>query len=211
MGIIDEIKERVSMEDLLSLYNIHKVRGTNIYKCFSHTDNHPSASIIKNANKFHCFVCNKTWDIFDVVSEIENCSLTQAIKIIDTKMGLNIARQLSEEEKKEFEDLQRQRKKNRELKELRERWELEVRNNLTAKLKLLDNLEHCLHPTRGEVRLNKWEDSTIYFTVLKEQERLETLYDLLYNTDSPDNIYYYNYGTNKTQIYARIKSGEIKI
>lgn len=211
MPIIDEIKDRVKMSDLLSAYGIERTRGTNIYKCPFHGDKHPSAIIVKNSDKFHCFVCNQSWDIFDVVQKFENCDFPTAIKICDNKMGLGIARTLTKAEKEELFFLQLERQREKDLKAQEEQWQREIRNRLTEKLRLYEALEAKLCPTIDEMANGRWIVDDAYFKVIKEQERLETLYNLLYSTDAPENTYYYLYGTDRKAIYERIKLGQIKI
>lgn len=54
MDILEEIKSRVTMRDVLSFYGIYPIRGNNIYRCFVHNDKKPSANIIKGSEVFHC-------------------------------------------------------------------------------------------------------------------------------------------------------------
>lgn len=211
MPIIDDIKDRVKMADLLNAYGIAPKRGTNIYCCVFHHDKHPSANIIKGSDRFQCFVCGRTWDIFDFVQEYEHCDLSTAIKQIDRKMGLNLTRTMTNAERKELERAEEERKRERSERLKRKAWELNVRNRITARLQFYDDVEYRLRPYWHEVATAEWKVGNLYSHVLKEQERLETLYDLLYGTDYPDNTYFYLYGTDKTKIYERIAKGEIKI
>ena len=56
MNIIEEMKNRVSMRELLESYGIYPHRGRNIYRCLSHSpDKNPSAGMTKDEQKFHCF------------------------------------------------------------------------------------------------------------------------------------------------------------
>ena len=95
MNIIDDIRERVSMLDVLQLYGQYPVRGRNNYRCFAHQDNHPSAGLTKSGDKFHCFSCNYTGNIFDVVQHFEKCDLKTAMRILDYKFNLGLYRQLT--------------------------------------------------------------------------------------------------------------------
>ena len=103
MNIIEEIKARVKMTDVLSLYGVHPFRGTNIYKCIVHQpDKKPSANINKQNGKFHCFACGWTGDIFDIVKHFEGCDTKKAMQIVDERFGLSLWKELTPKEKREL-------------------------------------------------------------------------------------------------------------
>ncbi len=51
-------------------------------KCLWHSEHSPSLHRIKSSNRVYCFGCGKTADVVDVVMEVNNCTLPEAIKII---------------------------------------------------------------------------------------------------------------------------------
>lgn len=71
----EEIKEQVSMRDVLSMYGIH-ANGSGMCSCPWHKDRKPSMKIFRDG--FKCFSCGANGDIFRFVQEMENCSFKQA-------------------------------------------------------------------------------------------------------------------------------------
>lgn len=52
-------------------------------KCIWHPENTPSMYYYSQTNKVKCFGCDKMGDVLDVVQQIKNCSLPEAIKFIN--------------------------------------------------------------------------------------------------------------------------------
>lgn len=55
-------------------------------KCPFHDDKHPSAKYYKDKNRIHCFVCNQGFDVIDIVQQIYNLSLKEAINHLCKKI-----------------------------------------------------------------------------------------------------------------------------
>lgn len=88
---IQEIKTSISIYDVLDMYNIryHLQGGQEMIRCPFHNDTSPSCRIYPDYNKLHCFgACNRSFDIFDVVMEKEECSLQEAAKILQETFGI---------------------------------------------------------------------------------------------------------------------------
>ena len=52
-------------------------------RCLWHDDSDPSMHYYKKDNKVHCFVCDKQWDSIDVVQKLHDCSMKDAVEIIN--------------------------------------------------------------------------------------------------------------------------------
>lgn len=52
-------------------------------KCIWHTDRSPSLHYYKKKNKVYCFSCKKGGDVFDVVMQLNNCNLKEAISFLN--------------------------------------------------------------------------------------------------------------------------------
>jgi len=52
-------------------------------KCIWHNDNNPSMHYYKKKNKVYCFSCKKGGDVFDVVMQLNNCNLKEAISFLN--------------------------------------------------------------------------------------------------------------------------------
>ena len=210
MDVLNDIKDRVSMREVLEMYNIYPVRGRNIYCCCFHSDLKPSANIVKNCQKFHCFSENKTWDIFDFVMEMEKCDLKTATNILDAKFNLGLLGNLSRKEKLELARKRKEREKAKKVKEAWERYEKKVINHVSVMLQGWEEVLRETHITRGEYKNNQWQYENLFFTALKKCEWYNWLYDVLCENIHPECEYDYIYGTNKKEILGMIRKGEIK-
>lgn len=211
MDILEEIKNRVSMRDLLESYGIYPVRGTNIYKCCFHDDKSPSANIIRGCEKFHCFMENRTWDLFDFVQEYERCDFKTAIKILDTKFNLGVVGNLTHKEKLEIARKKKMRETEKAEKLQMERFEKRVLNEITQQIRLWEQVEKASHITKGQYRNAKWELEQLFFLSIKEQRRLLWLYNNIAELEHEVCEYDLKYGCDKLLLLGKIKKGEIAI
>lgn len=213
MEIFEEIKNRVGMRDVLELYGIYPVRGNNIYRCFAHDDKKPSANIVKGCEKFHCFSCNFTGDIFDVVQHFEKCDRKQAMRIIDTKFNLGVYRQLSHREKLELARKQKERERERAEKLAWEQYEKSVLKEIREWLWFWKQVQNDCHLTKRQYNNGTWEEDTanLFFFAIKQQEWLNWLYNAICGFDHPECEFDYLYPTDKKQILEIIKKGEIEV
>lgn len=208
MEIFEEIKERVSMRQILEHYGIYPVRGTNIYRCIEHTpDRKPSANIIKGAEKFHCFVCHKSWDIFDIVELFEKCGKTTSAKIIDEKFGLGILHTLSKKEKQELKKRTEERKRAKKQKLAQEEWERELRQKIIAQLRTWEQIEQTFHQNKKQ--FGDFQD--LFFLALRQQEWLEWAYNIITgNVNKEISVYDLIFPT-KEKLLKAIKENKIII
>ena len=135
MSIVDEMKDRISMRELLSFYGIEPKRSVNNYLCLFHDDSRPSAGITKDGKKFHCFACGMTASIFDVVCRLKQCNYKTAVKIIDADFNLGLVGQLSHKEKLELARQQKERERLKAEREELARFELVVLDKILQELK----------------------------------------------------------------------------
>lgn len=202
MNIIDDIKERVSMLDVLQLYGQCPVRGRNNYRCFAHDDRRPSAGLTKSGDKFHCFACGYTGNIFDVVQHFEKCDLKTAMRILDDKFNLGLCRELSHKEKLELARQMKERERERQEKLWWEQYEKVVLADIIKELRRYEDLEIIFRIEKGQYR-GEWgnEFGDTYFYVLKELNRLDNLYDEICDSNEE----------SKRELLAKIKDGKIVV
>lgn len=212
MSILDEIKEKVSMLEVLEMYGRRPVRGRNNYLCFAHEDKHPSAGLTKDGTKFHCFACNYTGNIFDVVQHFEQCDLKTAIKILDDKFSLGLCRELSSREKREIARKSEEREREKREKLWWEQYEQLVLADIIKNLRLNEDAERMLRIQKGQYR-GAWsnEYGDVYFYVLKQLRWLEWLYSAISGTLHEESEYDYIYPADKKELLEMIKSGAISI
>lgn len=100
----EEIKQNVSMYDVLNRYNIRSYRG--MAHCPWHgKDAHASMKIYKDG--YHCFTCGANGDVFKFIQEYENVSFSEAFKIL----GGTYKHESERERKIRESELERARKK----------------------------------------------------------------------------------------------------
>lgn len=213
MNFLEEMKDRVSMVELLEIYGIYPVRGKNIYRCpFHHPDRKPSAGVHRSGKYFKCYTENKCWGIFDFVQEYEQCDLKTAMKIIDEKFNLGLLRELSHREKLELarQRKERERKKAEEL-EL-QRFEEQTLRNIIWWTRFYEGCESVFAIKKGQYR-GDWsnEYGDVYFYVLKQLRWLEWLYSAICGTLHEECEYDYIYPADKKGILKMIREGEIEI
>lgn len=80
----EEIKETVSMRDVLDKYGV-KVNRNGMCCCPIHNERHPSMKVYSDGYK--CFACGSGGDIFRFVQDMEQCDFKQAFLILGGSYG----------------------------------------------------------------------------------------------------------------------------
>lgn len=97
--IVDEIKRRVDIVDLVGSYVPLKKRGKNyVGSCPFHTEKTPSFTVSPEKQFFHCFGCGAGGDVFGFVMKRENLNFAEAVEFLASRAGVSLAR--SEEDKR---------------------------------------------------------------------------------------------------------------
>lgn len=66
----------------IPITNFISMNSSGFSKCIFHEDHTPSMKYYKKDNSVHCFSCNKSGDVIDVVRQIKECDFKQAISIL---------------------------------------------------------------------------------------------------------------------------------
>ncbi|MBI4118538.1 MAG: DNA primase [Parcubacteria group bacterium] len=107
---VDQIKERLSIVDIVSSYLKLEKAGRNFKaRCPFHTEKSPSFFVSPERETFHCFGCDKGGDIFTFVEEIEGVDFSGALKILADRAGVILtahSKEESDERKRLFELLE---------------------------------------------------------------------------------------------------------
>jgi DNA primase len=91
MDIIDEIKSKITIEQLVSQYVKLKASGRNLKGlCPFHQEKSPSFMVSPEKQIAWCFGCQKGGDIFSFIQEVENCDFKEAIKILAERSGVDV-------------------------------------------------------------------------------------------------------------------------
>ena len=87
---IDEIRAAANIVDIISSYQDLTQKGKNYFGiCPFHEDHSPSMSVSVEKQIYKCFSCGASGNVFTYVSEIENVSFMEAVKIVAQKCGLS--------------------------------------------------------------------------------------------------------------------------
>src|SRR3990167_6310938 len=105
---VDKIKEKISIEDVVSSYIKLERAGANLKaRCPFHNEKTPSFFVSPDRGSYYCFGCGASGDIFTFVEEFEGLDFKGALKLLADKAGvvLEIYSKENKEEKSEKEKL----------------------------------------------------------------------------------------------------------
>jgi DNA primase len=98
----DQIKEYISIVDVVSLYVSLKPAGKNFKAlCPFHTEKTPSFFVMPEKNSFSCFGCHRFGDIFTMVQEMENISFVEAMHFLAEKFNIPLEKTRGKSVKKD--------------------------------------------------------------------------------------------------------------
>ncbi|MCH7759738.1 DNA primase [Patescibacteria group bacterium] len=91
INVVDEIKSRLDIIDVISEYISVKQVGTS-YKAIGpfHHEKTPSFFVSPEKEIWHCFGCDKGGSIFDFLMEIEGIEFPEALRILAQRAGVKI-------------------------------------------------------------------------------------------------------------------------
>ncbi len=107
MSVVDEIKARIDIVDIVSQYVQLKKVG-RVYKglCPFHSEKTPSFVVYPDEGRYHCFGCGADGDVFTFLEQKEGLTFPEALKVLAQKAGVELPdRRESPEEKSARERL----------------------------------------------------------------------------------------------------------
>jgi len=88
-NVVQQIKERLSIEEVISSYIKLEKAGANFKaKCPFHNEKTPSFFISPDRGNYYCFGCSAKGDIFTFVEEFEGLDFKGALKLLAEKAGV---------------------------------------------------------------------------------------------------------------------------
>ena len=100
--LINEIRNKIDIVDIVSNYVPLTQRGKNYFGvCPFHDDHSPSMSVSKEKQIYTCFSCGATGNVFTFVSEYEHINFYEAVKLLGTKAGYNLGNAIVSKEKED--------------------------------------------------------------------------------------------------------------
>ena len=91
MDAVQEIKEKISIEEVVSEYLTLKRAGVHLKAlCPFHAEKTPSFIVSPDRGTFHCFGCGKHGDIFTFLQEMEGIDFKDALQKLADKAGVEL-------------------------------------------------------------------------------------------------------------------------
>ena len=87
--LIDEVREKNDIVDVISSYVSLKKRGSNyVGLCPFLNEKTPSFSVSSDKQMYYCFGCGAGGNVFTYIMEYENYSFVEAVKYLADRAGI---------------------------------------------------------------------------------------------------------------------------
>ncbi|MEE8419456.1 MAG: DNA primase [Dehalococcoidales bacterium] len=92
MSVIDEVKQKIDIVEVVGGYTTLKKAGKNLTAlCPFHTEKDPSFFIYPEQQSWHCFgACNTGGDVFSFVMKKENLDFGEALRLMAERAGVEL-------------------------------------------------------------------------------------------------------------------------
>lgn len=91
VSVIEEIKERNDIEEVISRYVSLKRAGSNFSgSCPFHSERTPSFTVFPATQSYYCFGCGAGGDVVSFVMNIENLSYVEALTMLADRAGVKL-------------------------------------------------------------------------------------------------------------------------
>ena len=88
-SVINEIKSRLSIVDVVSMYIPVQKRGRDYWVvCPFHADKNPSMKLDVQTGSYYCFGCKASGSIFTFVMNMENIPFAEAVQKLASVAGV---------------------------------------------------------------------------------------------------------------------------
>lgn len=99
--LLDEIKRRNDIVDVVSQYVVLKRKGRNYFGlCPFHNEKSPSFSVSPDKQIFKCFGCGVGGNVFHFIMKVENLSFIESVQTLAERANIQLPNSYSEEDEK---------------------------------------------------------------------------------------------------------------
>ena len=101
MSVIDEVKQKTDIVEVVSRYVSLKKAGRNLAGlCPFHSEKHPSFFVYPEQQSWHCFGCNTGGDVFSFVMKKESMDFGETLHLLAERAGVTIPSKFEREGRK---------------------------------------------------------------------------------------------------------------
>ncbi len=201
MSLIETIKERVSITELLSHYGL-TVDRNGFTRCPFHQEKTPSMKVYVNDNRVKCFGCGVSSDQIDFVARMNRCNVPDAIRYLGEVFHLELDRKLTKSEKRKLAKERAEREREKKRKEKYAAYKKETEQKLLRIKTIADNLYNKNVKVVNEL-MREDELTALLITVAAIVKRMEELYLNLNGLAIG--------GINEVEILRQIYNGNTKL
>ena len=92
MSVIDEVKQKTDIVDVIGQYTSLKKAGKNLTAlCPFHSEKRPSFYVYPEQQSWHCFgACSTGGDVFSFIMKKENTDFGEALRLLAETAGVTI-------------------------------------------------------------------------------------------------------------------------
>lgn len=103
MSVIDEVKQRTDIVEVISQYASLKKAGRNLTAlCPFHSEKHPSFFVYPEQQSWHCFgACNTGGDAFSFLMKKEGIDFGESLRLLAQRAGVTIPSRIEQADRKE--------------------------------------------------------------------------------------------------------------
>lgn len=103
---IEEIKSRLDIVDIVGKYVALKSAGKNFSgKCPFHVEKTPSFIVSPELQRYKCFGCGESGDIFNFIQKIENIDFAETLEKLAKEAGVTLVKKKSNTQFQRLEDI----------------------------------------------------------------------------------------------------------
>lgn len=103
---IEEIKSRLDIVDIVGKYVALKIAGKNFSgRCPFHAEKTPSFIVSPELQRYKCFGCGESGDIFNFIQKIENIDFPETLEKLAKEAGVTLVKKRSNTQFQRLEDI----------------------------------------------------------------------------------------------------------